>query len=197
MFALRVDGNTELGLLGRAHADELFDVVDANRMHIVAFMPNWAGRIGSEGDALGCIEQWRQEFADETAINVGIFYGGWLRGYARLAIEAPHIGEIGGWVALPFCRSGFMTRTARRLIDYAFTEMELKKVVLRCRTTNQASQRIAERLGFTYDGIEELAQTVGSRGFPFVRYYRAVDSSLIEDTPCSFSSSSCGFVLKD
>jgi RimJ/RimL family protein N-acetyltransferase len=62
-------------------------------------------------------------------------------------------GEIGYWVA-PWARGrGVASRAVRLLSRWALIELGLARLALHADTDNQASQRVAERCGFTREGV--------------------------------------------
>ncbi len=68
------------------------------------------------------------------------------------------IGEIGYWVRSDQTSKGICTEAVRRVLEEAFGILAYHKVVLRIAQGNDASDRVAEKLGFTKEGIlrEEL-----------------------------------------
>ena len=68
------------------------------------------------------------------------------------------IAEIGYWVRTDRTSRGVCTEAVGRLLEEAFTDMGFHKVVLRIAVGNDASDRVAEKLGFTKEGTlrEEL-----------------------------------------
>lgn len=63
------------------------------------------------------------------------------------------IGEVGYWIRSSETGRGLGTEAAAVAIGVGFNELGLHKVVLRIAVGNVASERIAERLGFTYEGV--------------------------------------------
>lgn len=63
------------------------------------------------------------------------------------------IGEIGYWIRSDMTGHGVGTEVTARAIQVGFEEMDCHKLVLRIAVGNVGSERIAERLGFTYEGI--------------------------------------------
>ena len=61
-------------------------------------------------------------------------------------------GEIGYWIAHEARRRAVGVRAVRLLARWAFTELGLERIELLANPTNVASQRLAERAGFTRDG---------------------------------------------
>ena len=52
-----------------------------------------------------------------------------------------------------FRGQGIMTRACRALSDYAFRELHLNRLQIECDIANKPSRAVAERLGFTLEGI--------------------------------------------
>lgn len=63
------------------------------------------------------------------------------------------IGEIGYWIRSDMTGQGVGTEVTARAVQIGFEEMECHKLVLRIAVGNIGSEQIAERLGFTYEGI--------------------------------------------
>ena len=61
--------------------------------------------------------------------------------------------EIGYWIAADFQGRGLVTRASHFLVDYAFNQLELNRVVIRCAEGNSRSAVIPKRLGFTQEGV--------------------------------------------
>jgi RimJ/RimL family protein N-acetyltransferase len=59
---------------------------------------------------------------------------------------------------------GLATEAGRALIEYAFTEMKVHRIVANCNPEHQKSWRLAERLGLQREGV--LKQNI---------YFREVD----------------------
>ncbi len=68
------------------------------------------------------------------------------------------VGEVGYWVRSTETRKGVASEAAARILAVAFDELELHRVVLRIAVGNRGSERVAEKLGFTREGLlrEEL-----------------------------------------
>ena len=60
--------------------------------------------------------------------------------------------EVGYWLAENMQGKGIVTKSVHRLIHYGFHKMNLNRVLIRVNTENIASQNVAKRLHFTYEG---------------------------------------------
>ena len=71
-------------------------------------------------------------------------------------------GEIGYWIRSDATGTGIATEATARITDVAFSELSLHRVTLRIAVGNRASERVAEKLGFTHEGL--LREEVLVRG---------------------------------
>lgn len=60
--------------------------------------------------------------------------------------------EIGYWMAADARRRGIGARATRMLAEWALTSLDLERLELLAHPENEASQRLAERAGFTREG---------------------------------------------
>lgn len=72
-------------------------------------------------------------------------------------------GEVGYWIRSDQTSHGYGTEAAAVAIGIGFDELELHKVVLRIAVGNVASEKMAQKLGFTYEGILRDEVKVGSQ----------------------------------
>ena len=62
-------------------------------------------------------------------------------------------GEIGYWMAPEARRRGIGARATRMLAEWGLTTLGLERLELLANPANEASQRLAERAGFTREGV--------------------------------------------
>jgi ribosomal-protein-serine acetyltransferase len=72
--------------------------------------------------------------------------------------------EIGYWLSENHQHSGIMTNSCKVLINYLFDELSINRIQLKAAAENYKSRNIAERLGFTQEGIEKEGE-LHKRGF--------------------------------
>lgn len=85
-------------------------------------------------------------------------------GIPRLNWAVPSF-EIGYWVRRRFARQGFVTEAVNSLTEMLFTDLKAERVEICMDDRNERSWRVAERAGYTLEGV-------------FRRASRAVDGSL-------------------
>ncbi|WP_078394329.1 GNAT family N-acetyltransferase [Shouchella patagoniensis] len=61
--------------------------------------------------------------------------------------------EIGYWVDTRHSGKGYVTEAVEGIADFAFTQLKARRVQIRCDPKNKSSSAVAERVGFTLEGI--------------------------------------------
>ncbi|MEY8349043.1 GNAT family protein [Bacillus cereus] len=154
MFKLRVDDDIELQLLEKHHKEELYELIDQNRNHLRRWLP-WVDGTKSPDAYDEILPMWLKKFADGNGFESGIRYNGKLVG--MVGIHEVSWGKkatsLGYYLAEDASGKGIMTRSVKAVLHYAFEELKLNKVEIRCAVGNQKSRAIPERLGFKLDGI--------------------------------------------
>lgn len=101
----------------------------------------------SDGQVMGCIGLIRIAEADEA--------------------------ELGYWLGRGFWAQGYATEAVRLLIDFAFADLGLRRVLASAVPTNKASHRVLEKNGLIASGADEIAAP--ARGHPLQVILRRVD----------------------
>jgi ribosomal-protein-serine acetyltransferase len=79
--------------------------------------------------------------------------------------------EIGYWLSESFQKKGIITESLRTLINYAFEELEMNRIEIRCAVGNIASKNIPQRLGFQLEGIEREGELLSNKTFTDLERY--------------------------
>ncbi len=61
--------------------------------------------------------------------------------------------DIGYRISKQYWGQGFATEAGEKVVDFAFSDLELTRMQIRCFTDNPGSVRIAEKLGFQKEGM--------------------------------------------
>ena len=72
--------------------------------------------------------------------------------------------EIGYWIAEPFWRKGYMLEATKKLIDFGFNKLKLRRIELPAFSKNQGSNRLAKKLGFKFEGTLRKNEKAKSTG---------------------------------
>lgn len=153
MFTLKVDHEIELQLFQRHHTLQLYQLVEENRDHLRRWLP-WVDSMTSPYQFESVIPVWLNQFAEGNACNLGIVYKGTLVGSIGLhQIDWYNkIASIGYYLAKNAEGHGIITRTVKGVLNYAFYDLGLNRIEIRCGVENYKSQAIPERLGFKKEG---------------------------------------------
>ena len=170
MVRFEILDNCYLRLLEEADAQELYDLIDANRDHLARWMP-WAASQTPEG-TLEFIGATRRQLADNDGFQTVIVRDGRIIGVCGFhAVNWQHRStSIGYWLDEREQGQGIMTRSVRALVDHALGEWNLHRVEIRAAPENRRSRAIPERLGFTQEGVLKEAERVGERYLDSVVY---------------------------
>ncbi|MCC5787578.1 MAG: GNAT family N-acetyltransferase [Phycisphaerales bacterium] len=168
MLPHRLTPDITLRILQPHHAPELFKLVDRNRDDLRRRLP-WLDNNTSEEDTLAFINSALRGFADNGAFTCGIWHNADLCGVIGFNTldRANHSARVGYWLDAQHRGKGIMTACCRALVDHAFSELDLHRIVIAVATDNHASQAIPDRLGFTKEGIEREAEWLYDRFVDF------------------------------
>ncbi|MBV9581037.1 MAG: GNAT family N-acetyltransferase [Chloroflexi bacterium] len=155
MFALPVDDEITLVLAEDRHARVMTDLIVHNQARLARWEP-WAEHPATLEGTRAYIRAALDDFARGRQISTIITVGGGRRFIGRCGMRINpqlRLGDIGYWIDGEYEGRGFTSRSARALISSVFDELGLAKVDLRTSIGNERSRAVAERLGFTFEGI--------------------------------------------
>ncbi|HEX2029848.1 MAG TPA: GNAT family protein [Actinomycetota bacterium] len=108
----------------------------------------------TEDDALAFVRGTHRPGGDEISLVILDAATEELLGTIGLRIDGPAgVGDIGYWVKREARGRGVATRAVRLVATWAFAARGLGRIELMAATENAASRRVAERAGFTLEGI--------------------------------------------
>jgi ribosomal-protein-serine acetyltransferase len=161
MFSLAVDDDLSLELAEEHHARETFDLVHANREHLRPWMP-WVEATRTVDDMVAFLRFVRGEYVAGRQFHGNLRYRGALAGCMGLRLDRPHDAcDLGYWLGSAYTGRGIVTRAARALTSAAFRDLAMHRVSIRAGEGNARSRAVAERLGFTFEGVLRENEKVG------------------------------------
>jgi ribosomal-protein-serine acetyltransferase len=157
-LVILVDDELELRLLVEEHAEPVYAAVDANREHLRRFLP-FPDTSESPDDTLEFINSSLEGWDKGTCAQMGVWYRDRAVGcLGTVSITRAHdAAEIGYWLVADLQGRGIMTRSCQAFIDYLFDQRGIHRIVIRTDPDNVRSRALAERLGFTYEGLQREA----------------------------------------
>lgn len=178
-FCLHIDEHTEARLLRAEDADSLYDVTIRNREWLGRWM-SWLDKVIDVSDTHAFLRACEKEAYEHTAFKAGIWRHGTLIGCIDLHdIDWSNSNaRIGYWLDNEHSGHGIATRAARLLVEYAFEALDLHRVEIFVTAHNESSRRVAERLGFTLEGVLRGAQRLRGRFYDQALYALLRDDDL-------------------
>jgi RimJ/RimL family protein N-acetyltransferase len=134
----------------------VYEAVQASLNELKRWMP-WAHKTQTVVDMEANMRDAHAKFLTREDLRLhlykkdtGEFIGS--SGLHRIKWEIPRF-EIGYWIETPHQDKWYMTEATEAITNFAFKELNAKRVEIRCDYNNIRSKAIPERLGFTLDGI--------------------------------------------
>ncbi|SHM44305.1 GNAT family N-acetyltransferase [Gracilibacillus kekensis] len=161
MFQHKIDEEVALKLIDLKDAEAVFKLTDQSREYLREWLP-WVDKTIKVENTEEFIRESLKDYVEGKSLTTFILYQGKLAGAASYnKIDWQNkIVYIGYWLGKDYQGKGIMTRVARGLTEYAFTEMQFNKVVIEAATENKKSRSIPERLGFTEEGCIRQAEWI-------------------------------------
>lgn len=156
-----LSSDVELRPPEESDADQLYAVVAANRAFLARWMP-WAAGQTIDGTREFIASTIGQDL-EMGGFQVALVDAGAIAG--MLGFHAPdrqnRIVALGYWLAEDRQGRGLMSAAVEALIEHAFSELEMNRVEIRVAPGNARSRALAERLGFTEEGLLREAEAFG------------------------------------
>lgn len=153
MLTYDLGDGAELRDLEPWQAEEFAEHVARARDHLRPWLP-WSSQVVDVESARRRLRDHVEDRARDTARWYGIWLdGGLVGGIAFVHFDVKRrVCEIGAWLEPAAEGRGLVTRSAVRLMGWAFGSRGMNRVEWRVVTSNLPSIAVAERLGMTYEG---------------------------------------------
>lgn len=157
---LKVEGRDDvnLRLINIDDVPELYDVMIHNRKHLERHLQTGDLTIKGVEDGV----KWMLKHIDNgTYLQYRIIVGDKIIGSALLYDIDMEKGtaKTGIWVDKKSEGQGYASSAMKRLMDYGFEELRLKKIVFDIDPSNEKSEKLAQRLGARLSKDEVLSET--------------------------------------
>ncbi|HVF29492.1 MAG TPA: GNAT family protein [Pyrinomonadaceae bacterium] len=165
---LRVDDEIVLRAWTEDDVESALEIVLRNREHLQTYM-QWMTVDYSIQDARKFIYQGIAHRLEKKTLGLALVRGDQLigsTGFNRLDWNAL-VCEIGYWIDKDEEGKGVITRACQAMIDYAFGELDMNRVEIRCSAENDRSAAVPERLGFKKEGHLRQAEMLNGRPHDF------------------------------
>ena len=79
--------------------------------------------------------------------------------------------EIGYWLSEKFQKQGIVTKSVKKLCDFAFNEQGFNRIQIKCAIDNKPSSNIPKKLGFKLEGIERDGELLSENIYTDLEVY--------------------------
>ena len=185
----RIDASTRLRELTSEDAGSLYALVDGNRKYLREWLP-WVDKQQGPHDSGRFIEGARNDNQAGVALTLGIEHQGDIGGVIAFHEfdNANRQTSMGFWISSSHQGKGIVSRSCERLIEYAFTDLGLNRVVMKIAEDNIRSRRVAERIGLVHEGTSRQSEWLYDHFVDQVVYAAVADQWLTERPPADVKS---------
>lgn len=150
MITLIISDDLLLRQIEIADADCVFDTINNQRQYLRKWLPFV--------DHTRQVEDTRNFIRSLNKVQELVFVMQYKNEFAGLigfrgTDQANRKTEIGYWLSQPFQKKGIVTESVKKLVNFAFEELQLNRVEINCAVGNLPSKKIPQKLGFQFEGI--------------------------------------------
>lgn len=140
----KIDASTRLRELSGDDAGSLYALVDSNRKYLRQWLP-WVDMQQGPHDSGRFIESARNNNRAGVALTLGIEHQGDIAGVIAFHEfdNDNRQTSMGFWISSSHQGKGIVSSSCERLIEYAFTDLGLNRVVMKIAEDNIRSRRVA------------------------------------------------------
>ena len=155
----RIDASIRLRELTSEDDGSLYVLVDSNRKYLRQWLP-WVDKQQGPHDSGKFIEGARNDNQAGVALTLGIEHQGGIVGVIGFHEfdNDNRQASMGFWISSSHQGKGIVSSSCARLIEYAFTDLGLNRVVMKIAEDNVPSRRVAERSGLAYEGTSKQSE---------------------------------------
>ncbi|PAJ73385.1 RimJ/RimL family protein N-acetyltransferase [Pseudoalteromonas sp. NBT06-2] len=164
MFTLEVEQGLKLVLIEQKFASQYFEIVNREREYLSQWLA-WPPHANNEDFFLSFIRRSLNDYKDGKSLVCSMLYKDKLVGnisFNSINNELKKV-EIGYWLSAEYQGNGIVTKSVSKLIEMAFTELNILKIQISVAVENQPSRKVCERLGFNLEGIITHAENLNGR----------------------------------
>lgn len=154
-----IDERTLLRPIAEADVARMYAAVDENRAHLRRFLP-WLDTTRAAADIGAFRERVTSQEQEGSGLARMIERDGAIAGVVAFnhIDQLNHHAELGYWIDRRLEGHGVCRRACAGLIAYAFDDLQLNRIAIAAALENRKSRALAERLGFTFEGVRREAE---------------------------------------
>lgn len=171
MFYIDVSEKIRLQILTENDADKFLKLINKNKDHLKQFMPRIMETENID-HTKKVIKTFLNQLIDNNGFRLAIYYNSHIVGVAGLKYIdwLNKKTEIMYWIDQDYAGKGIVTDCVNKLIDIAFYEYKLNKVIIKSSVENIASNIIAEKCKLVLEGVSKQDELLFS-GYTDINMY--------------------------
>jgi ribosomal-protein-serine acetyltransferase len=177
IMTIEIDQEIKLTQLEQSDAKDIFETIDSQRDYLGKWLPFVAFTrdiSDSEQYVNSVVNAPEERFEYVFAIRKGDRFVG-LIGF-KDTDKTNKKTEIGYWLSEKYQKQGIVTKSVDRLCDFAFHQLGINRIQIKCAVGNQSSSNIPKRLGFRFEGIERQGELLTGGFFTDLEIYSKLKS---------------------
>jgi ribosomal-protein-serine acetyltransferase len=173
-----IDKDIELRQLKQIDSKDIFATIDSQREYLGKWLPFVEfTKVLSDTERFvnSVINAPPERFEYIFTIRKGDKFAG-LIGFKDTDVQN-HKTEIGYWLSEKHQKQGIATRAVEKLCQFAFDNLKINRVQIKCAVGNIPSKNIPKRLGFQLEGIERQGELLSDGTYTDLEVYSKLNPS--------------------
>lgn len=172
MKIIRVTENIILKQIELSDANDIFKTIDNQREYLGKWLP-FVEYTNDVGYTKKFIQTTLDTPAENREYTFVIHYNGEFAGIIgfKSTEKQNKKTEIGYWLSEPFQKKGIVTMSVKALMHFAYNDLDINRIQIKCATGNIPSKNIPLKLGFKLEGIERQGELLTGGLFADIETY--------------------------
>jgi len=158
-------------------ASEIFQTIDRQRQYLGKWLP-FVAFTKQEADTFRFIQTIVEENAAKREYVFVILHEGCFAGVIGFK-DTDRLNqrtEIGYWLAEEMQGKGIVTQSVKKMCHFAFEELGINRIQIKCAVGNFPSKKVPRRLNFHLEGIERDGELLAGGQFTNLEVYSLLKS---------------------
>lgn len=143
--------------LSPSDAGKVFSLVESSRTELQEYLP-WVEHTNTPDDTETFILKTLNDRKTGESYHYGMLFDDELVGHISLMhVDVKTEPEIGYWIATKAAGKGITSEAVKALTAFGLETLGLDNIVIKAEPSNVASNKVAKKCGYIYDGQENYA----------------------------------------
>ncbi|MDX9770875.1 MAG: GNAT family protein [Tenuifilaceae bacterium] len=182
LLHIDIDSTISLRHITLEDANDIFHTIDSQREYLERWLP-FVPFTQTVNDSIAFVKSTLNVPPNQAELLFTIRYNNEFIGLIGFkdTDRANRKTEIGYWLSEAMQGRGIVTKSVKALVCYAFDELDINRVQIKCAVGNTPSKRIPQRLGFVLEGIERDGELLANGQFTDLEVYSLTGSDYGEE----------------